>query len=113
MPRYRIFQLRRDYVQGFQEKAPKPGKMTLRDSRYEEKGAVEADSPYNAWKLLQEENRPHGVRQLGVGDVLQIDEESPLVCVWWGFEAAQWMSIEQEAAIETHDEVDVQETVSR
>jgi hypothetical protein len=48
-----------------------------------------------------------------VGDVLQIDEEPPLVCVWWGFEAAQWMSIEQEAAIETHDEVDVQETVSR
>jgi hypothetical protein len=108
MTRYRIFQLRQDYVQGFQEKAPKPGKMTLRDSRYEEIGAVEADSPYDAWKVLQEENRPANVRQLAVGDVLQVDDEAPLVCAWWGFEPAQWMSAEQEAAIETHEQVGVQ-----
>jgi len=113
MPRYRIFQLRPEYVQAFQNKALKPGKMTLRDGRYEEAGAVEADSSYDAWKLLQEENRPQGVRQLMVGDVLQIDDESPMVCAWWGFELAQWMSAEQEAAIETHDPVDVPETVSR
>jgi len=113
MPRYRIFQLRQDYVKGFQEKAPKPGRMSLRDSRYEETGAIEADSPYDAWKVLQEENRPENVRQLGVGDVLQVDDQPPMVCAWWGFETAQWMSAEQEAAIETHDQVDVQETVSR
>ena len=113
MPRFRIFQLRQEYVQAFQEKAPKPGKMTLRDSRYDETGAIEADSPYEAWKLLQEENRPDNVRQLTVGDVLQIDDEPPMVCAWWGFETAQWMSAEQEAAIETHGEVDVREAVSR
>ena len=113
MPRYRIFQLRPDYVQGFQEKAPKPGKMTLRDSRYEETGAIEADTPYDACNTLHENNRPENVRQLSVGDVLQIDEEPPMVCAWWGFESAQWMSAEQEAAIETHDQVDIQESVSR
>ena len=113
MLRYRIFQLRQDYVGGFQEKAPKSGKMTLRDSRYDETGLIEADSPYDAWKLLQEENRPGGVRRLGVGDVLQIDDQPPLVCVWWGFETAQWMSAEQEAAMGTHGEVDVHQEVSR
>ena len=112
MPRYRIFQLRPDYVQAFQEKALKPGQMALRDSRFEEKGAVEADSLYDAWKLLRDENRPDGVRQLAVGDVLQIDDENPMVCTWWGFEPAAWMSSDQ-TTIETHDQVDLQETVSR
>jgi hypothetical protein len=112
MPGYRIFQLRPEYVLAFQEKAPKPGKMSLRDGRYEETGAIDADSAYEAWKLLQDENRPENVRRLAVGDVLQIDDEDPMVCAWWGFETAQWMSAEQEA-IETHEEVDVRETVSR
>jgi hypothetical protein len=111
MPRYRIFQLKSDYVQAFQDKAPKPGKPTLRDSRYEETGGIEADSPYDAWKSLQEEDLPQGVRRLGVGDVLQIEDESPLICTWWGFDSAQWMSAEQEAVLETHQTVDVQVSV--
>ncbi len=111
MPRYRIFQLKGEHVQAFQEKAPKAGKLSLRDSRYEEVGNIEADGPYEAWKLLQEGDLPEGVRQLGVGDVLQIAEEAPLICTWWGFDSAQWMSAEQAARIETHQEVDAQVSV--
>lgn len=108
MPSYRIFQLREDYVQAFQDKAPKAGKISLRDSRYDEVGVVNADTPYEAWLMLRQESHAEGVREMGVGDVLQTGDEAPLVCVWWGFEKAQWMSVEQEAAVESEAQEAVQ-----
>lgn len=99
MPSYRIFQLRKDFVQPFQDKAPKAGCLTLRDSRYDEVGVITADSPYEAWLMLRQESRTDGVRELGVGDALQTGDEAPLICAWWGFESAEWMSAAQEGAI--------------
>ena len=104
MPSYRIFQLRKDHVQAFQDKAPKSGRVTLRDGRYDEVGVITADSPYEAWLMLRQESRADGVRELGVGDALQTGDEAPLVCAWWGFEQAEWMSAAQEAAMHAEAE---------
>ena len=101
---YRIFQLRKDYVQAFQDKAPKVGRLTLRDSRYDEVGVITAVSPYEAWLMLRQESRTDGVRELGVGDALQTGDEAPLICAWWGFEPAEWMSAAQEGAMHAEAE---------
>lgn len=101
MASYRIFQLREDCVQAFQDRGPKAGTISLRDSRYDEVGVVNADTPYGAWLMLRQESRAEGVRELGVGDVLQTGEEAPLVCTWWGFDQAEWMSAAQEAVMES------------
>ena len=108
MPSYRIFQLRADYVQAFQDRAPKPGKSSLRDSRYDEVGVVNADTPYEAWLIMRQETREDDVRELGVGDVLQLGEDAPMVCTWWGFDRAEWMSVAREAAEEKQPEGAVQ-----
>ena len=108
MASYRIFQLREDYVQAFQDRAPKAGTISLRDSRYDEVGVVNADTPYEAWLILRQETRDDAVRELGVGDVLQLGDDAPMVCTWWGFDRAAWMSVAQEAAEKKQPEGAVQ-----
>ena len=73
MPTYRIFRLSAEHAARFREKAPGAGKVRLRRGRYAESGAIEADSPYDAWKLLQADEQG----ALSIGDVLQLDEEPP------------------------------------
>jgi hypothetical protein len=93
MPVYRIFRLHDAQVEGFRERAPKPGRPEVHLRHYEPAGTVEAASPYEAWKLLSEgADGGEGVRPLGVGDVLQENGEAapPLLCNWWGFDEASW-----------------------
>ena len=86
MTTFRVFRLDPEHARRFREAAPVASTHALKWGRYLESGTVEADSPYEAWKLLQS-SEDGG---LAVGDVLQAGEESPLLCTYWGFEPAAW-----------------------
>lgn len=94
MTSFRIFRLEPDHAARFREATPDSLKRELKRRRYIEAGTVEADSPYEAWQLLQSAED----RALAVGDVLQFGNEEPLLCTYWGFDAATWDAPEEGAA---------------
>ena len=86
MMTFRVLRLDPEHARRFREAAPVASTHALKLGRYLESGTVEADSPYEAWKLL----RSSEDGDLAVGDVLQAGEEPPLLCTYWGFEPAVW-----------------------
>ena len=103
MPRYRIFQLKDSHLATFRQSAPKKPPYRIKLRYYDEAGAIEAINPYAAWKSLQGDepeqeeagSTPQG-RIFGVGDVLQSEDATVLICHYWGFEAAEWILPENE-----------------
>ena len=96
MPRYRIYYLKESQRPHARHAAPAPGPHKLKLKDYQEGGQIEASSPYAAWKQMQagEDRRP-----LEVGDALETDTGSLLVCRYVGFEEALWYLPEPPAAI--------------
>jgi hypothetical protein len=101
MPLYRILYLKDSEVDRFRQAAPRdqPYKLWLR--HYEEVGRIEAPSAYGVWKELQEGGAEgRGIRSMGVGDILEREGEKPLLCTFWGFEAAEWRQPGESAGYE-------------
>jgi hypothetical protein len=93
MPSYRVFLLTEPHVQPFRDRAPRPGRQELRPTNYEPAGQIEALGPYDAWTRLQgEEAAELAGRPLGIGDVLEEEESSLMICQYWGFDPAAWRS---------------------
>lgn len=91
MPQYRILYLKDSEVDKFRQTAPKDKRDQLSEKHYEELGRIDAPSAYAAWKELQESGAgERGIRPMGVGDVLEVEGEKPLLCHFWGFEEADW-----------------------
>ena len=103
MPRYRIFHLKDSHLATFRQAAPKKPPYRIKLRYYDEAGAIEAVNPYAAWKSLQGDE-PEPVegdtvspeRIFGVGDVLESEDSTLLICHYWGFEAAEWILPENE-----------------
>ncbi len=95
MARYRILYLKDAYITSRRESAPKPKGTLLKPLHYEEQGEMEAESPYDVWKRLQaEEAEQRGIRNMGVGDAIETESGDVLICNFWGFDRAQWHSVE-------------------
>ena len=88
---FRIFRLDPGHAARFREATPDSLKRELKRRRYIEAGTVEAESPYEAWKVLQAADDS----ALAVGDVLQTGSENPLLCTYWGFDTATWDTPEE------------------
>lgn len=91
MPQYRILYLKDSEVDRFRQAAPRDQPYQLWVRHYEEVGRIEAPSAYAAWKELQEGSaEQREIRKMGVGDILELEGEKPLLCTFWGFEEADW-----------------------
>ena len=97
MKRYRVFYLNEMLVDRFREAAPLKEMGVLRSGHYRESGLVEAETPYEAWRRLRQDDELRE-RPIGVGDVLQAESEDPLLCLYWGFEPTRWQETAPESA---------------
>ncbi len=88
MPRYRIFYLKESQRRHFQQAPPGQGPAKLKMKDYEPAGEIEAASPYAAWKQLREGEGER--RAIQVGDALESDTGTLVVCKYVGFEETQW-----------------------
>jgi hypothetical protein len=90
MPRYFIHRIKEAPGEHFRWAAHTGGLAIVKRKDYEQAGELDAATPYAAWKMLAEENRP-----LQPGDILEAVNEdgSPgdlKIVKYIGFEPAQW-----------------------
>jgi hypothetical protein len=102
MPQYRILYLKDSEVDRFRQAAPRGEPYKLWARHYEEAGRIEAPGAYAAWKELQEAGADErSIRKMGVGDILELEGEKPLLCNFWGFEECEWRQAGEAAASES------------
>lgn len=106
MPRYQLYRLTDSRRETYQNAAPNPGQIELRGKHYELAGELEAGSPYQAWRRLnQATDDAETLAGLAVGDVLlDADNDEWLVCNYWGFDPVSWndeppLTVEQMQAV--------------
>ena len=105
MNRYRVLLLKDSKISAYREASPREGKYRLHRSHYEPAGKIEAPSPYSAWRKLRgEELAQRGFRPLGVGDALEAEPASLVVCNFWGFDPAAWHGPQTEGGKPGRDE---------
>ncbi len=93
MPRFRILYLASDRVDGFLLKAPSKAPYRIRRSHYQEGPEIESPGPYELWRSLLEQHQTGAAgagRPLGTGDALCTDDDTLLLCNYWGFDPAEW-----------------------
>ena len=86
MASYRIFRMKEHVRQHFRWAPHTSGVMNAKPRDFEEIGAIEASSPYAAWKSLRETDRP-----LEVGDLIEAEDSALLVYKYVGMEEAKWL----------------------
>jgi hypothetical protein len=96
MPVYRIFRMRETERQKFRWQPHTSGVTMAKPKEYEERGSVEADSPYAAWAALRE-----GPDKLDVGDILIAPDDSLHILKYIGFEDARWHIPEVKTGLES------------
>ena len=97
MPQFRILYLASERVDGFLLKAPSKPPYRLRRSHYLDGPVIESSGPYDLWRSLREQHQtgvPGTVRPVGTGDALSTDDNTLLLCNYWGFEPAEWWESE-------------------
>lgn len=95
MPRYRIHYLKEPQRLHFRQAGPSPAPARLKKKDYEAGGEIEATSPYAAWKKMRADGAEHPI---DVGDALETEAGTLLLCKYVGFEEAQWMASPSESA---------------
>ena len=90
MPRYLIHRIKEAPGEHFRWAAHTGGLAIVKMKDYEQIGELDAPTPYGAWKMLADENRP-----LHPGDILEVVSEdgSPgdlKIVKYIGFEPAKW-----------------------
>ena len=86
MATYRIFRMKEHVRQHFRWAPHTSGVMNAKPRDFEETGALDASSPYGAWKSLRETDHP-----LEVGDLIEAEDMTLCVYKYVGMEAAQWI----------------------
>ena len=86
MATYRIFRMKEHIRQHFRWAPHTSGVMNAKPRDFEEAGAIEASSPYAAWKSLRETDRP-----LEVGDLIEAEDLTLRVYKFVGMEDAKWI----------------------
>lgn len=86
MASYRIFRMKEHVRQYFRWAPHTSGVMNAKPRDFEEAGAIEAASPYAAWKSLRETDRP-----LEVGDLIEAEDMTLRIYKYVGMEEAKWL----------------------
>ena len=84
MPIYRIFRMKDSPRQQFRWAPHVSGAATARPKDFEQRGQVEAQNEYDAWRRLRESGEP-----LDVGDLLEGEDARLRICKYVGFEPAE------------------------
>jgi hypothetical protein len=86
MPVFRIYRMKDVPRQQFRWAPHVSGCASLKPKEYEQRGEVEAQNEYEAWRFMRES----GVA-LAVGDLLEDPDGHLRICKYVGFEPAQWV----------------------
>ncbi len=86
MALYRIYRMKDSPRQQFRWAPHVSGIASLKPRDYEQRGEVEAQHEYDAWRALREAGDA-----LSVGDLLETDSGQLRICKYVGFEPAQWV----------------------
>lgn len=86
MPLYRIYRMKDAPRQHFRWAPHVSGCASVKPKDYEQRGEIEAQHEYDAWKALREAGE-----SLAVGDLLEADAGRLSICKYVGFEPAQWV----------------------
>jgi hypothetical protein len=95
MPLFRIYRMKDSPRQQFKWAPHVSGCATLKPKDYEQRGEVEAQHEYDAWRSLRDTGEP-----LIVGDLLEGESGQLRICKYVGFEPAQWIVPEPKPAAE-------------
>ncbi len=86
MPLFRIYQMKDSPRQQFRWAPHVSGSAAVKPKDYEQRGQIEAQNEYDAWRLLRESGEP-----LSVGDLLETEDGRLRICKYVGFEPASWV----------------------
>jgi len=86
MPLYRIYRMKDSPRQQFRWAPHVSGCASLKPKDYDQRGEVDAQHEYDAWRLLREAGEP-----LAVGDLLESEDGRLRICKYVGFEPAQFV----------------------
>jgi hypothetical protein len=92
MPRYRIHRMKDSPRQQFRWAPHVSGCAAVKPKDYQQRGEVEAQHEYEAWRLLRDAGGP-----IEVGDLLETEDGQLRICKYVGFEPAQWTMAEPKA----------------
>lgn len=95
MPEYRIFRMKDAERQRFRIQPHTSGATMVKPKDFEERGSINAPTPYTAWALLKESNDP-----LLVGDLLIAPNDEIRILKYVGFEEARWIIPDVKSGIE-------------
>ena len=95
MPLYRIFRMKDSPRQQFRWAPHVSGCATAKPKDYEQRGEVEAQHEYDAWRILREAGDP-----LQVGDLMEAPDGRLRICKYVGFEPAEWVLPEPKPPVE-------------
>src|SRR5260221_14701159 len=104
MPTYKVLYLKdQAAIDRFRAQPPPDGVTSIKAKDYEQVATIEAPHEYAVWRTLQGEDStqqsvPPGVpRNMGVGDVLELEGAKPRVCRFSGFDDAAWWVFQHKA----------------
>ncbi len=86
MPLYRIYRMKDSPRQQFRWAPHVSGCASLKLKDYEQRGEIQAQHEYEAWRLLRDSGDA-----LAVGDLLETEDGQLRICKYVGFEPAQWL----------------------
>ena len=95
MPLFRIYRMKDSPRQQFKWAPHVSGCASLKPKDYEQRGHVDAQHEYDAWRLLRETDEG-----LAVGDLLESEDGRLRICKYVGFEPAQWVLPEVKHPVE-------------
>jgi hypothetical protein len=95
MPLFRIYRMKDSPRQQFRWAPHVSGCATLKPKDYDQRGEVDAQHEYDAWRLLRETGEA-----LSVGDLLESEDGRLRICKYVGFEPAQWVLPEAKPTVE-------------
>ncbi|SRR6266478_3584553 len=100
MPTYKVLYLKdQAAIDRFRAQPPPDGVTSIKAKDYEQVATIDAPHEYAVWRMLQgEASAQHNVpREMGVGDVLEIEGAKPRVCRFSGFDDAVWWVFQHRA----------------
>jgi len=86
MPLFRIYRMKDSPRQQFRWAPHVSGCASLKPKDYDQRGEVDAQHEYDAWRLMREAGEP-----LAVGDLLESEDGRLRICKYVGFEPAQFV----------------------
>jgi len=96
MAAYRIYRMKDQASQQFRWAPHVSGATEVKRKDYDEGSSIEAGNEYAAWQALRASGEP-----LRVGDLLESPAGDLRICIYVGFDSAQWIVPEIKTGLES------------